>query len=691
MNPGNFFAELKRRNVYKVAVAYAVVAWLLIQAASILLPTFEAPPSAMKILVVVLVLGFPAALILSWAFEITPEGIKRADDVDPGKSITRRTGRKLFGITVALAVVAAALLAYQFLRSRSQNANEIASKAGVLAGAIPKKSIAVLPFDNLSDDKQNAYFADGVQDEILTYLAKIADLKVISRTSVMQYKIGAARNLREIGQQLGVSHLLEGSVQRAGGKVRVSAQLIDARTDAHLWAEKYDRPLDDVFAIQSEIAHAIADQLHAKISPSEKAEIERKPTSNLTAFDLYASGKALIDVAFDNQHDKEDLTEAIDVLSRAVEQDPLFLFAYCELARAHAGLYLLGHDHTPRRLALAQSAIDAATRLAPDAGETHLARALHLYATLEYERAWGELAAARRSLPNSARTSELSGYINRRQGRWAESARDLEHAIELDPRNAYMLEQLAGTYEGLYAWAAEAAAYERILAFRPDDFRTKVSRAVVELYWRADTKPLHALIEERLKQNPAAAKELVQLRLMLFFQERDLAGIADALATLGDNTYGTNAVRQPRAYGEGLLAGLKGDVAAAHAAFATARVAQERVVQAQPDFAPALSVLGLIDAGLGRKEDAIQEGRRAVELLPVTKDSINGSAMISNLSIIYAWVGEKDLAVEQVRIFTRLPSGPSYGILKLSPRWDPLRGYPPFEEIIASLAPRDAK
>jgi TolB-like protein/Tfp pilus assembly protein PilF len=682
VNAKNFFAELKRRNVYKVAVAYAIVAWLLIQGASILFPTFEAPAWVMKVFVTAIAFGFPVALVLAWAFEITPEGIKRADDVAPNESITRRTGRKLDFLIVAVLLLVIAALVYQQLRPKRS------ATAASTSVAIPEKSIAVLPFENLSSDKENAYFTDGVQDEILTHLAKIADLKVISRTSVMQYKSGVARNLREIGKALGVSHLLEGSVQRAANRVRVNAQLINAQTDAHLWAETYDRDLADVFAIQSEIAKTIANQLRAKLSPTEKAEIDQKPTSDLAAFDLYTRGKALIEGALNSQNTKEDLLHGVDFLSQAIARDPAFLVAYCQLARAHDVLYLGGYDHTPGRLALGQSAVDAALRLAPDSGETHLAVAVHLYTKLEYDRAREELAVARRTLPNNARTFEWTGYINRRQGRWAESTRDLEHALELDPSNVFILQQLSSTYDALHAYPAEAGVLERILALTPDDFDTRIGRAQVDVFWRADTRPLHALIEARLTEDPAAAKKLAQIRLFLALCERDLVGIEDALTALGDNTLGPNAVQFSRGFEEGELARMKGDAAAAHAAFTADRIAQERKVEAQPDYGPAISMLGMIDAGLGRKDDALREGRRGVELLPVAKDSINGPLMISNLAIIAAWTGEKDLALEQLRIATQLPGGPPYGILKLTPMWDPLRGDPRFEQIVASLAPK---
>src|SRR5690348_6297790 len=352
MNQGNFFAELKRRNVYKVAVAYAIVAWLLIQIATQVFPFFEIPNWAVRLVVLLLILGFPIALFLAWAFEITPEGIKRAEDVSPQESITKHTGRKLIWLTLMLAVIAAGLLAFQLFRPKSATTAATSITPATSSANIPDKSIAVLPFENLSDDKQNAFFTDGVQDEILTDLAKVADLKVISRTSVMQYKSGTPRNLREIAQQLGVAHLVEGSVQRISNRVRVNAQLIDARNDAHLWAQTYDRDLADVFAIQSEIAKAIADQLQAKLSPVEKAAIEQQPTTDLVAFDLYTRAKSLrLSTMTFNALAFSNLLQAVELLNQAVKRDPKFLLAWCELGSVHDRLYFLGWDHTPERLA----------------------------------------------------------------------------------------------------------------------------------------------------------------------------------------------------------------------------------------------------------------------------------------------------------------------------------------------------
>src|SRR5438094_2373063 len=374
MNARTFFTELKRRRVYSVAVAYVVVAWLLIQVATQVFPFFNIPNWIVRLVVLLAIVGFPIAVVCAWAFEMTPEGIKLEGDID--RRITRKTGRKLTALIVIVAAVAAGVTAFRFLHS--QQGIE-AAKQPPLAVAIESKSIAVLPFENLSEQKANAYFADGMQDEILINHARIAGLKVISRTSVMQYKTDAQRNLRRIGQQLGVAHLLEGSVQRAANKVRVNAQLIDARNDAHLWAQTYDRDLADVFAIQSEVAKTIADQLQAKLSPSEINAIERAPTADVTAFDLYTQAKSLLlNISFSAKN-LSNMLQAVDLLEKAVARDSSFFQAYCLLASAHDSIYFLGNEHTPARLAAAEAAIESASRMRPDAGETPLARAEYLY------------------------------------------------------------------------------------------------------------------------------------------------------------------------------------------------------------------------------------------------------------------------------------------------------------------------
>ena len=554
--------------------------------------------------------------------------------------------------------------------------------------ATPEKSIAVLPFENLSDDKENAYFTEGVQDEILTYLAKIADLKVISRTSVMQYKSGLMRNLREIGQQLGVAHLLEGSVQRAGGKVRVNAQLIDARNDAHLWAQTYDRDLADVFAIQSELAQAIADQLNAKLSPEEKAAIKQPPTADLVAYDLYVRAQAFRAATSFNARLKENLLEAARLLDQVVARDPTFFLAYCRLAEVHDLMYFFGSDHTPTRLALANTAIQTALRLRPDSGEAHLALAEHLYRGYrDHEQALAELALARRALPNDPLVFELTGFITRRQGRWEESTTDLKRALELDPRNLFLLQQLSFTYELQRRYRELAEVLDRALKLVPSDPDTRLVRALIDLAERADPRPAHATIDAVVAEDPAA-KSIAERWFYVGLCERDKVGVSRALAIIPPEGISEGSIWWPRPFYEALAARARGDASGARAAFTAARAEVEKTMREQADYAQGITVLGLIDAGLGRKDDAIREGERAVALVPVSKDAIDGPDLMLNLAVIYAWTGEKDLALKQLAEATQLPSTLNYGWVRLHPDWDPLRGDPRFEKIVASLAPK---
>jgi TolB-like protein/tRNA A-37 threonylcarbamoyl transferase component Bud32/Tfp pilus assembly protein PilF len=551
----------------------------------------------------------------------------------------------------------------------------------------PNIAIAVLPFENLSQTKESAFFADGIQDGILTKLGRVADLRVISRTSVMAYH--GTRNTRQIGRALNVSHVLKGSVRWEAGRIHLNAQLIDTRTDNQVWAEEYDQDLANVFLTQSEIAQKVANQLEAKVSAVEKAAIKEPPTSDLVAYDFYLRARDLLLTLFSSRA-RAELLQAADLLDQAVARDPSFFQAYCQLAYTHDQLYFFGFDHTPARLALAESAIQAAFRLRPKAGEAHLARAENLYrGYLDYEGALAELAAASQTLPNSPRVFALKGYIERRQGRWEESTRNLEHAIDLDPRNFFTLQQIAISYGVLRRYAEEKSVLDRALSIVPNDVDTKVARASVEFHWKADAQSLHQTIDSIRVTDPTALPNIANDWLSCALAERDVATAKDALNAFGEIPLTDYAVHLGRPLMEGVIARMRNDEETARAAFTAARAEQEKAVQAQPNYAPPLCVLGLIDAGLGRKEEALREGRRAVELLPVGKDAINGPLMIAYLAMIAAWVGEKDLACEQLAIAIRPPSTVSYGQLKLLPFWDPLRKNPCFEKIVASLAPKE--
>jgi TolB-like protein/Tfp pilus assembly protein PilF len=686
MNAKPFLGELKRRHVYRVAVAYIIVGWALAQGIAQVFPVFEISNWAIRLTVVLIALGFPIAVVLAWLFDLTPEGIKRTNSVEIAGVRDRRIGKFEFAaITIAVVLLAIGVVGYEDLLQPKDTSS--------VESGHPFKSLAVLPFDNLSSDKDNAFFADGVHDQILSDLAKIADLKVISRTSVMQYRTGIARNLRKIGDELGVAHVVEGSVQHAGNKVRVSVQLIDAHNDAHVWGQTYDRDLADVFAIQSEIAKAIAEQLRAKLSPAEKTAIERPPTSDLIAFDQYTRAKTLIlTTSMDVSADKA-LVQAIDLLNSAVARDRSFYVAFCQLVGAHDRLYSVVGDHTPERLRAAEAALQRATDLRPNAPETHLVRGAHLYyAFRDYEAALAELKIARLGLPNDARVFAITGFIDRRKGNFEEALRALEQAVTLDPRNTFTLSQLSITYQLLRRYPERKATLQRVLEITPDDVGEASEGAFVDFLWRADPAPFHEFIQRLRAERPAALGEAADNWLDCALAEKDWVTAEKALTALGSNFWWVdNAVSFSRHFGEGLLARAMNDEARARKAFAAARGEQEQVVQRQSDYGPALCVLGLIDAGLGNKQRALEEGRRAMELLPVEKDSVNGQAMIVYFALTAAWVGERDLALQQLAAAAPTPGASliaSYGILKLSPFWDPLRGDPRFEKIVASLAPK---
>jgi serine/threonine protein kinase/tetratricopeptide (TPR) repeat protein len=553
---------------------------------------------------------------------------------------------------------------------------------------VPEKSIAVLPFENLSADQENAFFADGVQDEILMDLAKVADLKVISRTSVMQYKTDVRRNLREIAKALGVAHVVEGSVQRSANRVRVSAQLIDARTDTHVWAERYDRDLADVFAIQSEIAKRIADQLQARISPTEKAAIEKPPTTDVAAFDLFERAKAFWADATDPIQAKEKLPEAARLLSEAVDRDPHFLAGWCLLSRVHGALYWYDFDRTPARLELANAAVQNALELQPDAGEAHLAAAIYkYYGFLDYDGAGRELAIAKQKLPNNAEVFEYSGYIQRRKGEWEQGTHNLERAIELDPRNFFLLQQLALNYQSQRRYADAEGILDRALSVKPGDPLTRINRAEIRLDSQADIQPYQTMLTSLIAENPAVAPEVDHPDYSVC--ERTDTAAARLLRNYPrdgvSTSYGVNC---SHAYWEGVVARWQGDPAKAHSAFTAAYIEIEKILAKQPEFPAALSLQGVIDAGLGRRDQAISEGQRACELLPMSADAIDGVALAVNLAQIYAWTGEHDRAIQQIVSIEQRPNMLSYGFLKLHPYWDLLRDDPRFEEIVASLSPK---
>jgi serine/threonine-protein kinase len=552
----------------------------------------------------------------------------------------------------------------------------------------PTTGIAVLPFENLSGDKGNTFFADGVCDGVSTKLAKLTNLKVINHGSVVRYR--GAHNAQEIGQALNVPYVLEGSVRREAGRIHLNAKLIDARTDTPIWAEEYDRDLADVFAIQSEIAQKIAEQFDTKVSSVEKAAIEEAPTRDLVAYDAYLRAKDLINGIMFSPRAKEDLFQAVELLGQAVAQDPSFFNAYYELAAAHDKIYFLGFDHTDARLNLAETIIQSIRRQRPGYGETHLAVAHHLYwAYGDYDRAKAELAVARRTLPNESRIPLLTAYIDRRQGHWEKSLEEMKKALELDPRNLSILQQISLTYQSLHRYKEALSTLDTVLAIAPKDVASNVRRAWVAAEWRADLKPLHTTIEKILADDPSALPVVVYRWLDLALRERAPASAERALAAMPAGGCYEENIPFPTSWCEGLVDRMRGDELAAHDAFLRARHELQQSLRNQPGYAQGLCALGVVDAALGNKEDAVREGERAVELIPVTKSAIEGSVLTQYLAVIYAWAGDNDRAIERLAEAAKLPgSHVTYGYLRLHPLWDPLRGDPRFEAIVASLAPK---
>jgi TolB-like protein/Flp pilus assembly protein TadD len=679
-----FVQELKHRRVYRVALAYLVAGSAMVQLAGTVLPTFHAPEWVLQLFVFLVAICFPVALGLGWTFDLRRGGIQRTPS-RPGYTADASKQRFWIVLVIGSFVAASGLAGYWFWHPWTTESNREPGRM-VVTG----KSIAVLPFDNLSDDKDAEYFTEGVQDEILTNLARVADLKVISRTSVRQYKSGTTRNLRAIASELGVAHVVEGSVQRSKGRVRISAQLIDARTDMHVWAERYDRELADIFAIQTEVAEKIVSQLKVRLSPGEKAAIEERPTHDLAAYNLYLRARNLIEATAFNSRAREDLFEATRLLDEAVARDPTFLLAYYRLASAHDQIYFFGIDHTPARLAAAEAAVQMTLRLRPDSGEAHLARAQHLYwGYRDYDHAREELTIAQILLPNEPLALVLAGYIDRRQGRWELSIQEMQRAMELDPRNLFILQQISFSYGNLRRFKDVAATLDRILLIAPKDVNTRVQRACVDLDWRADPKPLRATVKSILAENPKAMATLIGQWMYLAMCERDAAAAQQVLDAIGPEGTEELGFQYPKAWYEGTVARAHGDNDRARAAFTLARIEVEKTVREQPAYAQPLSLLGMIDAGLGRKEEAIREGERAIELLPVSKDALSGPGMVENLALIYAWTGENERACEQLAVITSIPYDLSYGKLRSHPFWDPIRGNPCFEKIVASLAPKE--
>jgi serine/threonine-protein kinase len=648
------------------------------------LPVFSVPNWVIQLIVLLIILGLPVALSLAWAFELTPEGLKRTEDVDEVAAASHKKRAWIY-VVIAGAVVSVGL----FFLGRYSAINT-APRPSEAATAIQQKSIAVLPFENLSDDKQNTYFADGVQDQILTNLAKVSDLRVISHTTVRQYKSGQPRNLREIGKQLGVSHILEGSVQRAGDRLRIAAQLIDARTDSQLWAQTYDRTAADLFAIQSELAESIVAQLQAKLSPQQKASIEQRPTQDLVAFELYLRAKQIVDSYLVADDVRAALMTALQSLDQAIKRDPDFVSAYCYIARANNLLYFFDLDPTANRVLLAEAAVKAALHLRPDSAEAHFAMGDFLFRChRDYDGALKELAIARPGLPNDTAFFILSGYINRRRDNWAQAERDFHTAVRLDPRNPNAYNLLADTYNLQRKHLLAAQVYDQVLAAGERTPIVFFRRDLAIFNGTGNSTELRRVLSENPEMDIGGGQTPVRVWLALIdgnFAEAERVLAASPRQDFQDIDY---SFYYPKAWFEAMIARAKGDSARAAEAFSDARKILEQRLATKPEDARTIAVLAQVDAGLGRKDLAIKEAQRAVDLMPLSKDVYDGALVLEGLTQVYTWTNEPDRAIELLQKLTAMPTYINYARIKLFPIWNPLRGDPRFQKIVNSLAPKD--
>jgi len=668
-----FFTELKRRHVYRAAVAYAMVAWLITQIATQVFPFFDIPNWTVRLVIVGLLLGFPIAMSLAWIYEFTGEGFVRDEDVD--QSTRKSAGRLLDFIIIGVLLLLIAVLIFGRPLFRSSS-GEI----------IPEKSIAVLPFANFSDDKQNAFFADGIQDDILTSLARISDLRVISRSSVMPFRDPAAHTRREIGKLLGVANVLEGSVRREGDKVVVNVQLIDALKDRHLWAKRYERTLADSLGLQGELAGQIADELRVTLSPNEKARLETKPTESADAYLAYLQANQI-----ERNPDTllEDFKKADQLYTKAIALDPNFALAHARLASTSAAIF---HFYEPVEIwkTKARHAAERALQLQPNLAETHVALGQYKYwIDGDYESALAEFDKAVQLSPNNGEVGTLIAAIKRRQGKWQESLDAFGRASKIDPQNPNIVRNVVFTNTALRRWPEAARAAERFRAMAPASMVAKIQSGYVDFWWKGDTHRLKSLLAE-IQSGADPGGEVTTCHWDVAMIERDYAAAKRALenSKLNEFSY-LNAGATPKSFFQGCVALAQGDAAVARKLFEAARPSFENGVKESPDSAERHAYLGLLYAFLDRKDDAVREGRRAVELKPESVDAFDGAIMNSILALIYARCGESDLAFALLARLLQTPGAVDsvdYSItvndLKFRWEWDPIRNDPRFQKLV---------
>jgi TolB-like protein/Flp pilus assembly protein TadD len=661
-----FFEELQRRKVYRVAAAYVIAAGFIIQIGSAVFPAWELPNWTLRLVVVLLLIGFPIALILAWAYDITRQGIRATTNTAAETHLRRN-----MIILIATGVIASAAAGFLLLPRASARKID--------------KSIAVLPFQNLSDEKENAYFADGMQDDILTNLSKIGDLKVISRTSVMSYRGEGTRNAREIGRALGVATLLEGSVRRVGNRVRVNVQLINANNDEHIWAEDYDRDLTDVFAIQTDLAQKIASALQAKLSPNEKARLDRRPTQNPDAYLLFVQAHDYANRT-DMFHDTSFKAEPL--FEQAIKLDPNFSLAFAGLSMVESWVYH-SFDPLPSRREKARLNADEALRLQPDLPEAHLALGFsYYYGDRDYERALDEFEIARRGLPNESQAYLAIGSIQRRQGKWAESTANLEKSAALDPKNISVLINLCFSYVAQRNFETADKLLDRAIAASPQSFQARALKGFMAVLWKGDLSAAEKVFSSTPPETDPAGL-MTWARAWILTLERKFPDALQALERFrGETMFTTTTAPSPKAFLEGMIHLLQGDKTKAQAELEHARLVSEKLLREAPGDSARHAQHGLILAALGQKQEAIAEGKRAVELLPESQDALDGPQATATLAQIYAWTGEFDEAFRLLDHLFAVPNNLTVPMLKLDPAWDPLRKDSRFQVLIDKYGPK---
>jgi len=687
---GNFFAELKRRNVYKVAVAYAVVGWLLVQVATQVFPFFEIPNWSVRLVVLAIVIGFPVALVIAWAFELTPQGLKRTEDADLVTSA--RQPRKRGWIVVVIIAGAMSLGLFflgRYTAGSSGTPRPVSTELrrgeqSEAATVLPGKSIAVLPFENLSRDPDNAYFVDGIQDEILTRLSKISALKVISRTSTMRYASHPA-NLHEIARELGVANILEGSVQRAEGAVRVNVQLVEAASDSHLWAETYDRDIKNIFSVESEIAQNVADALRARLLPEETARVASVPTKNPQAYDLFLKAEYFANQIYSStaKDPAETARNAAGLYESAVASDPNFALAYARLAYLKARIYWYNTDPRPQAIDAARNAAERALALQPELAEAHLSMGyVHYWGRRDYDAALAQFDEARKTLPNSANVLTAIAFVHRRLGKMEQALDELKQSAALNPRDNLLPREIGSTFVYMRRYAEANPFYDRALALIPDDFETQVYRVTMLQMIGDFDAASRALGTIPADVDPQGSVSFARWQLAMAMHQPDAALAALEHAPTWLLSIWPNS-REPVALLRAEALVQKGEVARARAAFLEAQQALEGLLSNPRAQADAQSYLALVYAGLGQKEAALESGRRATENLPASRDVIVGGSYLTQLAMAEAQVGEKQPALNHIEQLLAIPAGHaiSRASLRVDPMWDPLRNDPRFQKL----------